>query len=96
MQHPSSQTQFKQRHGQLMLRDTIAAYRNEIAARKSQLLDDLSIYQGKLSDLKRLDPLDFTGLQYLYTAHVRHIENLLCEFDGPVSEVDDPTLASMP
>ncbi len=64
------------------LRATINAYNAELAARHSQLLDDLAIYQGKLRDLVQLDPLDFTGLQHLYTTHVNQIEKLLSEFDA--------------
>ena len=63
------------------LQATVAAYQNEISARRSQLEDDLAIYQGKLHDLKRLDPLDFTGLQHLYVSHVNHIQQILNEFD---------------
>ena len=64
------------------LQRTVAAYTAELAARREQLEDDLAIYQGKLRDLKQLDPLDFTGLQHLYTAHVKHIDMLLKEFDS--------------
>lgn len=64
------------------LQQTVAAYTAELSARRNQLEDDLAIYQGKLSDLRKLDPLDFTGLQHLYTAHVQQIESLLSEFDG--------------
>ncbi len=60
----------------------VAAYDAELSARRSHLLDDLAIYRDKLRDLERLDPLDFTGLQELYRAHARHIEQLLTEFDG--------------
>lgn len=66
----------------LALQQTVAAYDAEIQARREQLADDLAIYRGKLQDLKKLDPLDFTGLQHLYTAHVQQIESLLDEFNS--------------
>jgi hypothetical protein len=60
----------------------IDGYAAELAARRLQLEDDLSVYRSKLRDLGQLDPLDFTGLGKLYRAHVAHIEVLLQEFDG--------------
>ena len=68
--------------GSLALQRTVAAYAGEICARRQQLADDLVSYRGKLDDLKQLDPLDFTGLQHLYTAHLNQIEQLLTDFDN--------------
>lgn len=58
----------------------IGAYDAEIAARKNRLLEDLNTYESKLHDLRQLDPLDFTGLQHLYGAHVSQIRQLLESF----------------
>ncbi len=56
------------------LRATINAYNAELAARHSQLLDDLAIYQGKLRDLVQLDPLDFSqACSTSTTTHVKQI-----------------------
>jgi hypothetical protein len=59
----------------------VDGYAAEIRNRRSDLLDDLAIYQSKLNDLEQLDPLDFTGLGNLYRNHVDHIRSLLKEFN---------------
>lgn len=63
------------------LTELVDACNIEMAARRAQLLDDLSIYQSKLHDLNEIDPLDFTGLQEMYATHVCQTEKLLSEFD---------------
>lgn len=60
----------------------IADYENELHERRSQLLDDLAVYEGKVRDLDELDPLDFTGLGKLYRSHIDEIKELLKEFDS--------------
>ncbi len=67
-------------------RRLIEGYAAEIAARREQLLEDHSLYQVKLDDLRELDPADFTGLTKLYRAHLGQIELLLKEFDRPAAQ----------
>jgi len=64
-------------------RRLIEGYAAEIAARRTQLLEDRALYRLKLDDLRELDPTDFTGLTKLYRAHLGQIELLLKEFDRP-------------
>jgi hypothetical protein len=81
MQHAAQQTTTFGSDQRASLNKLVNGYASEIAARRSRLLDDLSIYQGKLRDLAQLDPLDFSGLQCMYGSHIRQIEQLVAEFD---------------
>lgn len=62
----------------------VAAYSQELAERRSKLEHDLASYTGKLAELERLDPLDFTGLKRLYTTHLEQTRYLLDLLDTPV------------
>jgi len=44
---------------------------------RGQLLDDLAYYQGRIFDLKQMDPHNRTGLMTLYRAHEFHLRRLL-------------------
>ncbi len=78
MQTPSTPLHEAVPATQLLIHD----YEAELHERRSQLLDDLAVYEGKVRDLEELDPLDFTGLGKLYRSHVAQIEELLKEFDS--------------
>ncbi len=78
MQIPSTPLHEAAPATQLLIHD----YETELDERRSQLLDDLAVYEGKVRDLEELDPLDFTGLGKLYRSHVAQIEELLKEFDS--------------
>ena len=65
----------------------VSVYSQELAERRSKLEHDLAYYRGKLAELERLDPLDFTGLKRLYTTHVEQTSYLLDLIDTPV-EID--------
>ena len=81
MQHAAKQTAAFSSDQRASLNKLVDGYASEIEARRSHLLDDISIYQGKLRELTQLDPLDFTGLQRMYASHISHIEQLLSGFD---------------
>lgn len=55
----------------------VAYFDTVIEHTRTQLLDDLSYYQRKISDLGELDPHNRTGLLTLYRAHEQHILRLL-------------------
>lgn len=59
----------------------INAYDAELNARHQQLLDDRSVYLSKISQLRKLDASDSSGLQKIYRLHVEQIDQLLAEFD---------------
>lgn len=52
-------------------------YAQRIDEHRLQLEQDLRFYQGKLGELAKIDPLDFTGLKRIYSNHCRRTRELL-------------------
>ena len=46
-------------------------------ARRSELTGQLQHYLGRLAELDKLDPHDFTGLKQVYREHVRRTQDFL-------------------
>lgn len=50
--------------------------------RRARLADELEFYLGRVAELVKLDPHDFTGLKRVYDEHVRRARAALAAGDG--------------
>lgn len=52
-----------------------------LASERQALLRELDFYLGRLAELDKIDPYDFTGLKRVYGGHVSRTHTALDELD---------------
>lgn len=62
--------------------DTMTDDPAETTHHHARLVDELEFYLGRVAELVKLDPHDFTGLKRVYDEHVRRARAALAAGDG--------------